>query len=69
MHPMELLRDMGHVEAHFGPFGYKIGARFAPNVPWAQKSVWTHPMVLLGAETQVETPFDPFGDSANLDTR
>jgi hypothetical protein len=50
---MELLHDMGHVEAHFS-------ARFAPNVPWAQKSVWTHPMVLLGAETQVEAPFDPF---------
>ena len=26
----------------------KIGARFAPNVPSAQKSFWTHPLVLLG---------------------
>ena len=24
-------------------------------------------MVLLGDEAQVEAPFDPFGDSANLD--
>jgi hypothetical protein len=24
---MELLRDMGHVESHFDPFGCKIGAR------------------------------------------
>jgi hypothetical protein len=31
-----------------------IGARFAPNVPYAQKSFWTHPMVLLGDEAQVE---------------
>jgi hypothetical protein len=27
-----------------------------------------HPMVLLGDEPQVEAPFGPFGDSANLDT-
>ena len=26
-------------------------------------------MVLLGDEAQVEAPFCPFGDSANLDTR
>ena len=26
-------------------------------------------MVLLGDEAQVEVPFSPFGDSANLDTR
>ena len=26
-------------------------------------------MVLLGDEAQVEAPFSPFGDSANLDTR
>jgi hypothetical protein len=39
MHPMELLANMGHLEARFGLFGdgvsvsEKIGARFAPNVP------------------------------------
>jgi hypothetical protein len=32
----------------------KIAARFAPNVPLAQKSFWMHPMVLLGDELQVE---------------
>ena len=32
----------------------KIGAQFAPNVPWAQKLFWTHPMVLHGDEAQVE---------------
>jgi hypothetical protein len=34
-----------------------------------QKSFWTHPMVLLGDEAQVEACFGPFGDSANLDAR
>ena len=46
-----------------------IGARFAPNVPSAQKSFWTHPLVLLGDEAQVEACFDLFGESANLDAR
>jgi hypothetical protein len=53
---MELLRDVGHVESRFGPFEdiVSVGARFAPNVPLAQKSFWTHLIVLLGDETQVE---------------
>ena len=38
-----------------------------PNVPLAQKSFWTHPMVLLRDEAQVEARFGPLGDSANLD--
>jgi hypothetical protein len=47
----------------------KIGARFAPNVPKAQKSFWTHPMVLLGDEAQVDACFGLFEDSAFLDAR
>jgi hypothetical protein len=47
----------------------KIGARFAPNVPLAQKSFWTHSMVLLGDGAQLEARFSLFGDSANLDAR
>ena len=47
----------------------KIGAQFAPNIPSAHKSFWTHPMVLLGDEPQVEAQFDLLGDSANLDAR
>jgi hypothetical protein len=47
----------------------EIGAGFAPNVPYTHKSFWTHPMVLLGYEAQVEAHFGLFGDSANLDTR
>ena len=35
----------------------------------AQKSFWTHQMVLLGDEALVEACFSPFGDSANLDAR
>jgi hypothetical protein len=36
------------------------------NVPWAQKLCWTHPMVLLGDEAQVDDRFGLFGDSAKL---
>jgi hypothetical protein len=43
-----------------------MGARFVPNVPQAQKSFWTHVIVLLGNMDQVEAHFDPFGDSFNL---
>jgi hypothetical protein len=43
-----------------------IGARFALNVPQAQKLFWTHPMVLLDDEAQVEAHFSPFAYSANL---
>ena len=35
----------------------------------AQKSFWTHQMVLRGDEAQVEARFGPFGDSANLVSR
>ena len=34
----------------------------------AQKSFWTHQMVLLGDEAQVEARFGPFGDSTNLNS-
>ena len=33
------------------------------------ETFWTHPMVLLGDEAQVEARFGPFGDSANPDAR
>ena len=35
----------------------------------AQKSFWTHQIVLLGDEAQVEARFGLFGDSANVDAR
>jgi hypothetical protein len=43
-----------------------IGAWYAPNVPWAQKSFWTHPMELLGDVGHVESHFSRFGDSVNI---
>jgi hypothetical protein len=44
----------------------KIGPLFALNMPYVEKSLGMHPMVLLGGETHVEARFDPFGDRANL---
>ena len=35
----------------------------------AQKSFWSHQMVLLGDEAQVEAHFCLFGGSANLNAR
>jgi hypothetical protein len=37
-----------------------------PNVPWAQKSFWTHLMELLGDVGHVESYFGPFGDKLVL---
>jgi hypothetical protein len=47
----------------------QVGAPFAMKVPQAQKLFWTHPMVLLGDEAQVEARFSLSRDSANLDER
>jgi hypothetical protein len=46
-----------------------IGAWFAPNVPWAWKSLWAHPMDLLGGVGQMKAHFGPFGGSVNIDAR
>jgi hypothetical protein len=45
----------------------KIGAWFAPNI--ARKSFWTHLMVLLGDDAQVDACLGLLGDTANLDAR
>jgi hypothetical protein len=39
------------------------------NIPYTHKSIWTHPMVVLGDEAQVEARFVLFGDGANLAAR
>jgi hypothetical protein len=44
----------------------KIGARFVPNIPQAQKLFWTHPMELLGDVGLVESNFFLFGDSVSV---
>jgi hypothetical protein len=46
-----------------------VGARFAPNIPLAQKLLWMHQMVLLGDEAQMEARFGPFGDSVSFSAR
>jgi hypothetical protein len=46
-----------------------IGARFASNVQLARKSLWAHPMELLGVVGQVVARFSLFGDSVNLGIR
>ena len=56
---MVLQRDVGQVEAHFGPFGDSVNLDIIFNAP----------MVLLGDEAQVEASFSLCGDSANLDAR
>ena len=69
---MELLGDVGHVESCFGLFGdgVSVSARQVHGLhQTAQKPFWTHPMILLGDEAQVEARFYPFGDSGNLDAR
>ena len=49
------LGDEAQVEARFGLLD--IGARFAWNVPLAQKLFWTQPMVLQGDESLLEYSF------------
>jgi hypothetical protein len=66
---MEPLCDVGHVESHFGLFGCKTGAWFVPNVPKAQKSFWTHPILLLCDEAHQEAHFGLFRDNVNLDAK
>ena len=39
-----------------------IGAWYAPNVSYSQKLFWTHTMVLLRDEAQVEARFGLFGE-------
>jgi hypothetical protein len=46
-----------------------VGARFAPNIPLAQKLVWMHWMVLLGDEAQIEARFGLFGDRVSFSAR
>ena len=47
----------------------QIGARFALNVPWAQKLFWTHLMGHLGDVGHVGSHFFLFGDSVSVGAR
>jgi hypothetical protein len=46
-----------------------VGAWFAPNIPQALKSFWTHLMELLGDMGHVESCFGLFGDSVSAGGR
>jgi hypothetical protein len=47
------------ISVHLETVLLSVQDRFAPNVPEAHKSFWTHPMVLVGDEAQVEDRFGP----------
>ena len=47
----------------------QIGAWFAWNVPYAQKSMWMHPMEILDDACHMESRFDPFGDKISFGAR
>jgi hypothetical protein len=68
---MELLGDMGYVVLASVCSKMVLvsvqGARFAPNIPLAQKSFWTYLIVHLADEAQVKAHFGLFGDRANLE--
>jgi hypothetical protein len=66
---MLLLDDEALVDAHFGLFGDSAGTRFALNVPQALKSLWTHPMELLGDVGHVDSCFGLFRDSVSVGVR
>jgi hypothetical protein len=74
MHLIVLLCDVDEAEADFVLFrnsfiGRKKGARFAPNVPQASKSLWAHLLVLLCNVCQVEACFGLFECSVSLSAK
>jgi hypothetical protein len=72
---MELLGDLGQVEARFSPFRDSINLwtslvhRLGQTCHRLRKSFWIHQMELLGDLGQMEARFGLFGDNVNLDTR
>jgi hypothetical protein len=69
--PKELLGDMGHDKYRFGPLGdvVSVSARVVHGLCQTYHWLWTHPLILLGDEAQVEAHFCLFRDSANLDAK
>ena len=47
----------------------QVGARFAWNIPYAQKSIWMHQMELLDDMCHMESHFGPFRDSVSFGAR
>jgi len=74
MHLMELLNDVWHMETRFGLFKNTVsfGARYVHGLCLMHHSLRKHfgsTYWYFGEEAQVESWFDLFGDSANLDAR
>ena len=63
------------MEAQFGLFrdsanlDPRLDARFAWNVLYARKSIWTHVIELLDDVSHMKSYFSLFGDSVSLDAR
>jgi hypothetical protein len=71
---MDLLGDLGQMEARFGPFGNCVNLALDRCLDWdehamAWNSFWVYPMELLGNMGQMEARFGLFGDCVNLDAR
>ena len=69
---MELLGDVGHVRSvRLEMVSVLVQHRctVCAKCTIGSDIVFNAPMVLLGDKAQVEAPFSPFGDSANLDAR
>ena len=74
MRSMVPLGDEAQVEARFGLSDIVListqdRCTVCVEVPFAQKSFWTHPLELLGAVGHVESHFFPFGDNVNVSAR
>ena len=56
------------MESRVNRFGdsVSLGARLVSNVPYAQKSIWMHPIELLDHVCHMESRSNLFGDSVSL---
>jgi hypothetical protein len=68
---MEVLGDVGHIEARFGPFVIVLISRHDRHTVCAKCTIGSKItlVVLLGGVDQLEDRFSLFGDSVNLDAR
>jgi hypothetical protein len=69
---MVLLGELGYVESCFGPFGDSVVSvqdrcTVCDKCTISTEPFWTHQMVLLSDEAQVEVRFKPFRDNVSVD--
>jgi hypothetical protein len=66
---------VGHVEAHFGPFGdsANLDTRYVHclrrTYQRLENQFWTHPTELLGVGGHVESHLSPFGNRFSVGAR